>query len=107
MTERLSYKGKDIAIEFPEEGRAEITIEDRTIPAFLHGDQLKGWACENAYFMSPDIKELARHLVDYWYIITSPNTAPPEGPHGEPNHDPADDSGSGGAGGRRQKKSDK
>lgn len=103
MTERLSYKGKDIAIEFPEEGRAEITIEDRTIRAVLHGDQLKGWACENAYFMSPDITELAKHLVDFWYIITSPNTAPPEGAHAEPDHAPDD----GGSGGRRPKTTDK
>jgi hypothetical protein len=106
MTERLSYKGKDIAIEFPEEGRAEITIEDRTIRAVLHGDQLKGWACENAYFMSPDITELAKHLVDFWYIVTSPNTAPPEGPHAEPDH-ATDGGGSGGSGGRRSKKTDK
>ena len=30
------------------------------------------WMCEEAYFASPDIKELARHSADYGYMFDDP-----------------------------------
>lgn len=84
----FSYKGVDVAIDFTDEEHehADITIEDRVFPATLHQGNLRMWACDEAYFVSPEITELAKHLIDYWYIITDPNTAPAE-PHAHtPGH---------------------
>jgi hypothetical protein len=30
------------------------------------------WMCDEAYFGSPDIKELARHFADYGYMFDDP-----------------------------------
>jgi hypothetical protein len=83
MQERLSYKGMDVVIDYQDEDHAELSIDDRKIPVMRHGGALPMWACEHAYFMADDIDHLIRHLIDYWYVITDPSTAPPEGPgHG-------------------------
>jgi hypothetical protein len=81
MTQHLSYKGLDIAIEFADDDHATVTIGDRSFDMTRHEGALRMWACDAAYFMSDDLVGLARHLVDYWYIISSADTAPFEGPH--------------------------
>jgi hypothetical protein len=77
-TERWNYKGMALTVEYQDEDHAEATVEDRTIAMSRYGGWL--WACDDAYFTPDDLRELVRHLVDYWYIITDPNTAPFEGP---------------------------
>ena len=38
------------------------------------GDKgLAMWMCDEAYFMSPDLKELAKHFADYGYMFDDPN----------------------------------
>ena len=81
--ERLSYKGVDVLIEYENEDHAEVSIHDRKFEVMRHGGPLPMWSCEHAYFMVDDIDRLIHHLVDYWYVISDPNTAPPAGPgHG-------------------------
>lgn len=79
---KLSYKGKDIDIEYTDDEHAKVTIEGRTFDMVLHEGNLRMWSCDESYFMAPDLIDVAKHMVDYWYIITDPNTAPPEGGHG-------------------------
>lgn len=89
---KFSYKGMEITLDYQDDDHADIIIEGRKIPAVRHGGNLPSWACPQAYFMTPELPELARHLVDYWYIFTSPTTAPPmphgheAGGHGEEGH---------------------
>lgn len=83
----FSYKGTDVAIDFTDEERehADIKIRDRTFPAALHEGPLRAWACNGAYFMSPEIRVLAKHLIDYWYIVSDPSSGPlssPDDAHG-------------------------
>ncbi len=33
---------------------------------------MKAWMCDEAYFASPDIRELARHFADYGYMFDDP-----------------------------------
>jgi hypothetical protein len=81
--ERLSYKGVDVLIEYEDEDHAKVSIDDRKFPVMRHGGPLPMWSCEHAYFMVDDIDRLIHHLIDYWYVIIDPNTAPPSGPgHG-------------------------
>lgn len=83
MQERLSYKGMDVVIDYKDEDHAELSIDDRKFPVMRHGGALPMWSCDHAYFMADDIDDLVHHLIDYWYIIIDPDTAPPEGPgHG-------------------------
>lgn len=86
MAEHSTYKGMDFSIEYEDEDHAEVTIGDRTFGLRRHGegDTIRLWSCDESYFVSDDLYDVVRHLIDYWYIITDPNTAPPEGPaHGE------------------------
>lgn len=81
---KLSYKGMDIALDFEGEDHAEATIGGRTFALMRHGTPLPLWGCEEAYFMSEDVVDVVRHLVDYWYLLDDPGRAKFEGPrHGE------------------------
>lgn len=87
---KLSYKGEEITLDQKAEDQVDVTIAGKTISCRRYGGALPMWSCDHAYFSSPDLRELARHLVDYWYIITSPTTAPPEGPgHGQGGGSPS------------------
>lgn len=81
MAQQLSYKGMDVVIDFTDDDHAEAKIGKREFSLARHGNGLSLWACDDAYFMSDDPIDVIRHLIDYWYIIDSPDTAPPEGPH--------------------------
>lgn len=119
----FSYKGKRIVIG---EGHPDVTVsvDGREFRCHHHepeDDQgLAMWMCDEAYFASPDIRELARHFADYGYLFDSPGRVlvdeagdvvavggrPPEGEgdgggehgggnHGEGHHDHGGDDGGG------------
>lgn len=88
MIQRLSYKGMGVVIDFKDDDHAEVKIADRTFGLTRHGGALPAWFCDEAYFMSDDVIDVVRHLIDYWYIVTSPDTAPFEGPRHDEAHVP-------------------
>jgi hypothetical protein len=73
-----------IAIEYEDDDHATVTIDDRAFEMTRHEGEFRAWGTPEAFFMSDDLVSVIRHLVDYWYIFTSPDTAPSEGHgHGE------------------------
>jgi hypothetical protein len=82
VAQQLSYKGMDVVIEYENDDHAKVKIGERDFSMTRHpGGPLRMWACDEAYFMSDDLVSVIRHLIDYWYIIDSPDTAPFECPH--------------------------
>lgn len=79
MAEQWTYKGKAVSVDYKDDDHAEVTIDDRSFSMVRQGETLRGWSCPEAYFMSDDLVALIRHIVDYWYIFTSPSFAPPDG----------------------------
>lgn len=76
MTEtEFMYMGKQIVIrnEHPD---AVVVVDGREFRCHHHhpeeGAGLAMWMCEEAYFMSPELQELARHFADYGYMFDSP-----------------------------------
>lgn len=67
---KMSYKGRDIGVEQSDEEHAEVTIDDRTFAFTLHDGPLRMWMCDEAYFGAPELPDVIKHLVDYWYVIT-------------------------------------
>jgi hypothetical protein len=69
------YKGKKIVIE-DDHPNAVVSVDGREFTCHHHhGDKDKGlamWMCDEAYFASPDLKELARHFADYGYMFDDP-----------------------------------
>jgi hypothetical protein len=88
-TTKLPYKGKEIVIE--EEGdKATVTVDGKEFPCTRHPGTLSMWHCDDGYFASPELKEVAKHIVDYLYIFTDPNFAKPapvEGGHEHGGHE--------------------
>jgi hypothetical protein len=74
-TQEFSYKGKKVTID-QEEETATVKIDRKKFNFRLHQGNLPMWKCDAAYLMFPELKDAAKHLIDYWYIVTSPNTAP-------------------------------
>jgi hypothetical protein len=72
----FSYKGKKIVIE-EDHPHAVVTVDGRAFTCHHHhleeGKGLPMWMCVEAYFTSPDLKELARHFADYGYMFDDPN----------------------------------
>lgn len=70
---QFSYKGKQIKITETHPD-AVISIAGRDFKCHHHHGEtgLPMWSCDEAYFMSPDIRELARHLADYGYMYNDP-----------------------------------
>jgi hypothetical protein len=68
----FGYKGKQVAIveKHPD---AVVEIDGRGFSCHHHHEQsgvgLAMWMCEESYFASPDIRELARHFADYGYLF--------------------------------------
>jgi hypothetical protein len=71
---KFTYKGKQIKITETHPD-AVISIDGREFRCHHHhGDNgLAMWMCDEAYYMTPDIKELARHFADYGYMYDDPN----------------------------------
>lgn len=83
-TSILPYKGKHVEIERRED-RATVRVDGIKFECALHtGGPLGLWHCNHAYFATPDLRELARHFVDFLYVYQDPNTAPP--PVESPEH---------------------
>ena len=100
----FSYKGKKVVIREEHPG-AVVSVDGREFSCHHHhppGDKgLAMWMCDEAYFASPDLKELAKHFADYGYMFDDPNrvrvndagavikpgkSTPPEKGHGEHGH---------------------
>lgn len=92
---QFSYKGKDVSVDQPDDQHAEVKIEDRTFDFTLHGGSLPMWMCEDAYFGAPELDDVIRHLVDYWYIVTDDENkaAPIDVGHGAGHAGPGKPSG--------------
>lgn len=71
----FDYKGKQIVIR-EQHPDAVVSVDGREFRCHHHHpkeDQgLAMWMCEEAYFASPDIRELARHFADYGYMFDDP-----------------------------------
>lgn len=78
MADSFSYKGKDVTIDHKDDRNADVIIDGRVFPAVNHGDQFDMWSCPGAFYMPAELTSLARHIIDYWYTFTDPNTAPPD-----------------------------
>jgi hypothetical protein len=75
-TAEFMYKGKRIAIR-EEHPNAVVSVDGREFACHHHhpepgGTGLPMWMCDEAYFASPDIRELARHFADYGYMFDDP-----------------------------------
>jgi hypothetical protein len=74
-TTEFKYKGKTIVIR-EDHPNATVSVDGREFACHHHhlpdGKGLPMWMCEEAYFASPDIKELARHFADYGYMFDDP-----------------------------------
>lgn len=73
---QFSYKGKPITVRETHPG-AVVSVDGREFSCHHHhppGDKgLAMWMCDEAYFASPDLKELAKHFADYGYMFDDPN----------------------------------
>ena len=72
----FSYMGKQITIR-EEHPNAIITVDGREFHCHHHHPEegapgLPMWMCDEAYFASPDVRELAKHFADYGYMFDSP-----------------------------------
>src|SRR5215207_1400700 len=71
----FAYKGKHIVIREEHPG-AVVSVDGREFRCNHHhqeeGQGLTMWMCDEAYFASPDIRELARHFADYGYLFDAP-----------------------------------
>lgn len=76
----FSYKGKTVVIE-EDHPDAVVRVDSREFRCHHHHEEAKDeeakrrlpmWMCAESYFASPDIKELARHFVDYGYMFDDP-----------------------------------
>jgi len=73
----FEYKGKTVTLDRKDDRNADIVIDNRVFPCMNHGDKFDMWMCPGAFYHPPELSSLGKHLVDYWYILTDPNTAPP------------------------------
>jgi hypothetical protein len=70
------YMGKQITIH-EEHPHAVISVDGREFHCHHHHPEegapgLTMWMCDEAYFASPDIKELAKHFAEYGYMFDDP-----------------------------------
>ena len=74
--QEFTYKGKRIVITEEHPG-ATVSVDGRQFTCHHHHTEddkgLAMWMCDEAYFASPDIRELARHFADYGYMFDDPN----------------------------------
>lgn len=72
-TREFMYKGKKIVVR-DEHPNAVVSVDGREFACHHHHAEsgLNMWMCEEAYFASPDLDELARHFADYGYMFDDP-----------------------------------
>ncbi len=77
--QQFSYKGRNVSID-EQDGKATVTVDNKVqFACHLHTGNISLWSCHTVYFCTPDLRELAKHLVDNVDLLTSPDTAPQEG----------------------------
>ena len=71
----FNYKGKKIVIQ-DKHPAAIVSVDGREFSCHHHHPKddkgLAMWMCDEAYFASPDLRELARHFADYGYMFDDP-----------------------------------
>jgi hypothetical protein len=72
--QEFMYKGKQISIR-EEHPKAVVSVDGREFHLHHHHEEagLDHWMCDEAYFASADIMEMARHFADYGYMYDDPN----------------------------------
>jgi hypothetical protein len=69
------YMGKKVVIREAHPD-AVVSVDGREFHCHHHhgeeGGGLAMWMCDEAYFASPDLVQLARHFADYGYMFDSP-----------------------------------
>ena len=72
---KFDYKGKKIVIK-QDDGHATVSVDGREFGChFEEAKEKQGlsmWMCDEAYFTTPDLRELARHFADYGYMFDDP-----------------------------------
>lgn len=72
----FKYMGKAVVIR-ENHPDAVVSVDGRQYACHHHhakdGKGLSMWMCNEAYFASPDIKDLARHFADYGYMFDDPD----------------------------------
>ena len=84
---RFMYKGAEVIVQdnHPE---GTVTVDKRKFKVSHHHEGGLGmWMCDEAYFASPDLMELARHFVDYGYMFDAPGRCAVRDEHSESGHD--------------------
>lgn len=86
---RFSYKGNEVVVQ-DDHPNAVVQVGKRKFKMTHHHAEgvLAMWMCDEAYFASPDLMELARHVVDYGYLFDAPGRVVVEGGHGHDDHGP-------------------
>ena len=71
----FSYTGKKIVVK-EAHPNATVSVDGRVFKCHHHhapdDKGLAMWMCDEAYFMSADLKDLAKHFADYGYMFDDP-----------------------------------
>ena len=82
---RFKYKGVEVIVQ-DDHPNGTIIVGKRKFNVFHHhAGGLAMWMCDEAYFATPDINELARHFVDYGYMFDAPGRIVVPGGHVDPH----------------------
>ena len=88
---RFMYKGKEVTVQDNHPEGTVIVGKRKFKVSHHHMGGLAMWMCDEAYFASPDLMELARHFVDYGYMFDAPGRIIVPGGHGDAEHGNAAD----------------
>lgn len=86
---RFKYRGADVIVQDDHPNGTVIVGKRKFKVSHHHAGGLAMWMCEEAYFATPDLMELARHFVDYGYMFDSPGRIVVPGGHAEAEHQDA------------------
>lgn len=77
--QEFRYKGRSVSLD-ETDGKATVTVDGKyQFMCHLHKGNFDVWSCHAVYLCSPDLKGLAKHLVDNIDVLSSPNCAPQDG----------------------------
>lgn len=84
---RFMYKGVEVIVQ-DDHPDGTVTVGKRKFKVSHHHTPsgLQMWVCDEAYFTSPDLMELARHFVDYGYMFDAPGRIVVPGGHDDVEH---------------------
>lgn len=84
---RFMYKGAEVVVQ-DNQPEGTVTVDKRKFKVSHHHEGgLAMWMCDEAYFASPDLMELARHFVDYGYMFDAPGRHVVRNEHGKSGQD--------------------